>query len=86
MPPRVLRETGRATGIEVVEVVAGSPAANAHLVPGDLIIDVDGVPVNGMEDLQRLTDAEAIGRELVVFVYRGDLPLKLTIKPVELRA
>ena len=85
MPPRVTRETGRTTGIEVVEVVAGSPAAEAGLRPGDLILEVEGTPVEGMEDLQHLTDADAVGRELDVFLYRGDRPMRVSVRPVELK-
>ena len=85
MPPRVTRETGRSTGIEVVEVVAGSPAAKAGLRPGDLILEVDATPVEGMEDLQHLTDADAVGRDLDVFLYRGDRPMRMSVRPVELK-
>jgi S1-C subfamily serine protease len=84
MPPRVIRETGRTSGVEVVEVVAGSPAASAGIRPGDLILDVDGAKVEGMDDLQHLTDADAIGRDLAVSLYRGDRAMTVRIRPVEL--
>ena len=45
---------------------------------------VDNRPISGMEDLQRLTDASAVGRELNVFLYRGDQPVTLKIQPTEL--
>jgi small-conductance mechanosensitive channel len=32
----------------------------------DLVLEVDGIPVNGMDDLQRLMDGSAIGRTLPV--------------------
>jgi serine protease Do len=38
LPPRLARELGRAVGVEVVEVVEGSPAAKAGLRPEDLIV------------------------------------------------
>src|SRR3954465_15650748 len=41
LPPRLARELGRPSGVEVVEVVEGSPAAVAGLRPEDLIVAVD---------------------------------------------
>src|SRR6476469_9008585 len=45
LPPRLARELGQATGVEVVDVAAGSPADAAGLRPEDLIVSVDGRPV-----------------------------------------
>ena len=65
-------------------MVSGSPAARAGLRPGDLVLTVDDLAISGMEDLQRLTDASAIGRDLNVSLYRGDQAVRLTIRPTEL--
>ena len=46
LPPRRARSCGRDTGVEVVEVVDGSPADRAGLRPEDLIVAVDGDPVD----------------------------------------
>jgi S1-C subfamily serine protease len=84
LPPRVARTLDRAAGIEVVQVVDGSPAARAGLRNEDLIIDVDGVPMTDAGDLQRLMVGERIGRPLVVRAFRGGELLELTVVPVEL--
>jgi S1-C subfamily serine protease len=76
---------GRQRGVEVVQVVQGSPAARAGMRTEDLILEIDGVPVNGMDDLQRLMDAGAIGRTLPVKVHRGGKARVVDITPVELR-
>ena len=84
LPPRVARSLDRGAGLEVVEVVPGSPAARAGLRREDLVIDVDGVPVADAGDLQRLMVEEAIGRPLRVRLFRGGDLLDLTVVPVEL--
>src|SRR3954471_4043710 len=45
LPPRAADRIGRRYGVEVVQVVDGSPAAVAGLRQEDLILDVDDVPV-----------------------------------------
>lgn len=84
LPPRLSREIGRDRGIEVVQVVEGSPASTAGLRPEDLIIDVDGVSMSSIEDLQRLMVSDAIGRRAPVRVYRAGRVLTLELTPVEL--
>ncbi len=84
LPPRVTRSLDRSAGLEVVEVVPGSPAARAGLRREDLVVDVDGVPVADAGDLQRLMVDEAIGRPLRVRVFRGGELLDLTVVPAEL--
>ena len=85
IPPRLREQVGRPTGIEVVEVVGDSPAARAGLRPEDLIVEVDGHSVEGVDDLQRLMVAEAIGRSVVLRVLRAGRALELTIVPAELQ-
>jgi S1-C subfamily serine protease len=84
LPPRVARAVGREHGIEVVEVIAGSPAARAGLRPADIVLDVDGVMVEGADDLQRLMIGDAIDRRVTMRVVRGDRVLHLDVTPAEL--
>ncbi len=84
-PPRVVRETGRTSGIEIVEVMPGSPADSAGLRSEDLILEVAGDPVGGMDDLQRLADGAAIERSLRLTVYRNGALVTLEVTPSELQ-
>ena len=84
LPPRHATRLDRSTAIEVVEVVDGSPAHGAGVRPGDLIVEVDGVPTDDVGDLQRLMVAERIGRRLATRVLRDEHELRLTLVPVEL--
>jgi S1-C subfamily serine protease len=85
LPPRLARELGRAAGVEVVEVVAGSPAAAAGLRPEDLIVAVDGVPVAGVDEVQRLMIGDRIGASVELDVVRGGTLIELELVPVELQ-
>jgi len=85
LPPRVAREVGRESGVEIVEVVEGSPAARAGLRGEDLLLAVDGVPVNGMDDLQRVMVREAIGRSVAMTIYREGRAMTIGVMPEELR-
>jgi serine protease Do len=84
LPPRLARELARETCVEVVEVVAGSPAARAGLRPEDLILDLDGTPVNGVDDIQRLMDDELIGKKVTVTAVRDGRTLPVALVPIEL--
>jgi S1-C subfamily serine protease len=84
LPPRVRDATGRSFGIEVVEVVEGSPAYRAGLRAEDLILDIDGTPVDSPSDLQRVMVAEAIDREVMITLWRDGSRREITLRPVEL--
>jgi S1-C subfamily serine protease len=86
LPPRLATQLGRTAGVEVVEVVDGSPAALAGLRAEDLIVDVDGTPIEGVDGLQRLMVAETIGRSVRITVLREGEPLVLALTPAELES
>jgi serine protease Do len=84
LPPRIAKSLERDKGIEVVEVVSGSPAARAGLRAEDLIVAVDGEPMGDVGDLQRLMVAERIGQGVQVDAVRDGRFLKLDLIPREL--
>src|SRR5262245_40138335 len=45
--------SSRAEGVTVVEVAPGSPAAEAGLVRGDVLVAIDGAPVRTRDDVVR---------------------------------
>jgi S1-C subfamily serine protease len=84
LPPRLAGELGRRQALEVVQLLEGSPAAAAGVRPGDLILDLDGRPIEGVGDLQRLLDGDAVGRRVGVRVARNNKVVELGLTPVEL--
>src|SRR4051795_11793832 len=79
VPPRVAATVGRRQAIEVVEVVAGSPAERAGLRPEDLIVAVEDGPVADVGDLQRRMTADTIGREIALEVVRDGVARMLRV-------
>ena len=47
LPPRAAAAVGREEGVEIMEVVDGSPAAPRRHRSGDLTVELDGVPITG---------------------------------------
>jgi len=84
LPPHVAERLGRKAGVEVHEVVAGSPAAGGQLRGGDVIVSVGEAGVSKAGDLQRLMVEAAIGKKLKLTVLRGDRLIDLDVIPVEL--
>ena len=88
--PRPLGEAlaerlGRRRGLEVVQVTNPSPAATAGLRVGDVLVELDGAPIEGVADLQRRLIGDAVGRRVDVRVERGGELHSMSISPVELR-
>jgi S1-C subfamily serine protease len=84
LPPRLARELGRETGVEIVEVVEGSPAAAAGLRAEDLIVELNGIAVAGVDDLQRLMAGELIGESVKLETVRDGKRSSVELVPVEL--
>src|ERR1700704_1063469 len=84
LPPAVAQKLGRKAGVEVQEVVSGSPAAGGGLQSGDIIVSVAGTPVAKAGDLQRLMVEARIGSKVALDILRGDHLITLEAVPVEL--
>jgi S1-C subfamily serine protease len=84
LPPRLGQQLGRASAVEIVETVEGSPADAAGLRPEDLILEVDGSPVESVNDLQRHMVGDVIGRTVRVTVHRSGQTFDTDLVPVEL--
>src|SRR5467141_3207248 len=84
LPPAVAQRLGRKAGVEVQEVVAGSPAAASALRNGDVIVSVADVPVAKAGDLQRLMVEAQIGSRLPLTILRSEKLVTVEVVPVEL--
>ena len=84
LPPRLARELGRKSGVEIAQVVEGGPADLAGMRAEDLIVELEGTPIEGMDDLQRVVVSEVIGRAVRAKVVRGGREHELELVPAEL--
>jgi serine protease DegQ len=69
--PDSQRADGRDAALLVVAVTSGSPAATAGLLVGDILVELDGQPIESPEDLLDLLLGDRVGRPVTVRVLRG---------------
>jgi serine protease Do len=86
LPPRLGTQLRRASGVEVVEVVEDSPAAQAGLRAEDLIVELNGTAVETVDDIQRLMVGDLIGVRVRARVIREGAERELELVPAELVA
>ena len=77
---------GRSAGLEVVQLLDGSPAAAAGLRAGDVIVSLDGGPISGVGDLQRSLVGDLVGRQVEVTLERDGTLAEVFVTPTELGA
>jgi S1-C subfamily serine protease len=70
-------------GAALMTVEPGGPAAKAGVLPGDVVIKLDGLDINGVDDLIRVLDRDRIGRIVSMEVLRLGRLRAIDILPVE---
>jgi S1-C subfamily serine protease len=63
----------------VTAVTTGSPAARAGLLVGDVILALDGHPIESPEDLLDLLVGDRVGHDATVRVLRGGAPRDIVV-------
>jgi S1-C subfamily serine protease len=88
VPRRIVRfyQLPVETGVLVVSFETNgeaSAAREAGMVAGDLMVEFDGLPIRGIDDLHRLLTDERIGKRVPVTVIRGVQKLTVELVPKE---
>ena len=71
------------TGVMVVGIEPGSPAARAGLLEGDVIVEADRKPLKHIDDLHRLMTEERVGVPVTLTVIRRTEKLDVVVVPAE---
>jgi S1-C subfamily serine protease len=71
------------SGVLVLSVESGSPASQAGLTKGDIIVAFGETSITGVDDLHRVLTAERIGVPISMSVLRGGERRTLTVVPDE---
>ena len=87
LPRRIVRYYNLAveSGILIVSFEDNSPARNAGLREGDIIIGFDDQPTTGIDDLHKLLTENRIGNKAAVLIIRSTEQLRLEVVPEESR-
>lgn len=82
--PRIAAKLGTANGLQIASVVGGSPAAEAGLRTGDVVVSVDGHNVVTATAIQKLMVEDAIARRIEMTVWRNGALVDVIVVPREL--
>ena len=87
IPRRLLREhhLTHDRGVTITAVSEGTPAADAELRPGDLIVDFGGEAVRGVDDLHRLLTEDRIGELVAIKILRRGELRRVLVTPREIQ-
>ena len=84
VPPAAAAKLGATHGLQIASVVAGSPAAQAGLRRGDIVVSVDGRNVVTATAIQQLMVEDAIARRIEMTVWRNGALVDVFVTPREL--
>jgi serine protease Do len=67
-------------GVEITHVDPNSPAERAGLKAGDVVIQFNGQPVEGIAQFSRMARETPAGREVRLSIFRSGAPQTVTVK------
>jgi S1-C subfamily serine protease len=70
-------------GALLAQIELDGPASRAGLLPGDVVVKLDGVAIHGVDDLIRVLDRDRIDRTLKMDVLRLGRLREIDIHPIE---
>ena len=71
------------TGLYITQVDPGSPAEAVGVMPGDILVTMDGAGIASMEDLNAALYAHQVGDRMILSVYRNGLQADVEVTLTE---
>jgi S1-C subfamily serine protease len=66
-------------GVLVVSLEPGSPADQAGMLIGDILLRLGGQPVTSLQDVQAALDADTVGQSITAQIVRGGQLIEVTL-------
>jgi S1-C subfamily serine protease len=85
LAPDLAARIGSPTGLQVADVIGGSPADRAGLRRGDVVVALAGRPIRTVTEVQALMVENAIGVPVEMTVWRNGALVDVIVEPRELQ-
>lgn len=82
--PNATVQLPETTGVLVIRVLPNTPAAEAGLRRGDVILEIEGESIASADQLQKQVDHVRVGQQLQIKLQRGDATQQLSIETADL--
>jgi S1-C subfamily serine protease len=70
-------------GLVILSIDPNGPAAKAGIVVGDVLLSLNGHPVQDTDDVQAQLGPESVGKAITAGILRGGSPLDIQVTPAE---
>jgi S1-C subfamily serine protease len=80
VPAALQAAAGQPSGLMVLSLAEGGPAAKAGVMPGDIVVAVDGTEATAVRKIVPRLGAESVGREVELQLLRGGA--RVTVRAV----
>jgi len=77
VPDALHGQAGQSSGVMVMSIIDGGPAAKAGIVAGDIVLTVNGTPTRSLRRIATHLASDSIGRKAELRVIRGGTVLAL---------
>lgn len=85
-PPRprlgvTIRPTAPGRGLEIIDILPGTPASASGLRAGDIILSVNGLPVKNAAEIQQALSGDGPLYQILIERNRKEMNISVTIEP-----